>query len=81
MKLAGDSDPKSAQALVNSAKDEKWLVRAATVGALARGNDPPAIDVIKPLLEDENDVVRLNAAAAVIQLGSTTAAKPRERKQ
>lgn len=75
LKLAGDPDPKSGQALANSARDEKWLVRAAVVGALARRNDRSALTVITPLLDDENDVVRFNSAAAVIQLGSPVPGK------
>jgi HEAT repeat protein len=75
LKLAGDPDPKTAQALSDSAKDEKWLVRAAVVGALARRNDPSALKVITPLLDDENEVVRFNAAAAVIQLSSHAPAR------
>ena len=70
-KLIADPDPKSHQALIDGTKDEKWLVRAAVVGALARQNNPAALEVITPLLDDSNDVVRFNAAAAVIQLSST----------
>jgi HEAT repeat protein len=75
VKLIGDPDPKSGQALVNAASDEKWLVRAAAIGALARRKDSSALKVITPLLDDENDVVRFNAAAAVIQLSAHTAGK------
>ena len=70
-KLSGDPDPKTRQALKDGTKDEKWLVRAAVLGALARQKDPAALKVITPLLADENEVVRFNAAAAVIQLSST----------
>jgi HEAT repeat protein len=70
-KLVGDPDPKSAQALANAAADEKWLVRAAVIGALAHRKDSSALKVITPLLGDENDVVRFNAAAAVIQLSAS----------
>ena len=70
-KLIGDPDPRARQALMDSTKDEKWLVRAAVVGALARQKNPAALIVITPLLDDENEVVRFNAAAAVIQLSST----------
>jgi len=70
LKLIGDPDPKSGQALSDSASDEKWLVRAAAVDALTRRKDPFALKVITPLLADENDVVRFNAAAAVIQLSA-----------
>jgi len=70
-KLAGDPDTRTRQALMDCTKDEKWLVRAAVVGALARQKDPAALKVIAPLLDDGNEVVRFNAAAAVIQLSST----------
>jgi len=70
-KLIADPDPKSHQALMDGTKDEKWLVRAAVIGALARQNNPAALEVITPLLDDPNDVVRFNAAAAVIQLSAT----------
>jgi len=70
-KLVGDPDPKAAQALEKSTSDDKWLVRAAAIGALARRKEPSALKVITPLLDDKNDVVRFNAAAAVIQLSSS----------
>ena len=68
IKLAGDPDPKSAAALAAAAKDEKWLVRAAVVDAIAKRNDPSLLPAVTPLLGDENDIVRFNAAAAVIHL-------------
>jgi len=71
-KLIGDPDPKTRQALMDATKDEKWLVRAAVVGALARQKNPAALNVITPLLDDDNEVVRFNAAAAVIQLSAAT---------
>jgi HEAT repeat protein len=70
VKLTNDPDPKSAQALAAAAKDPKWLVRAAAVGAIARRNDPSLLKSVIPLLDDDDDVVRYNAAAAVIHLSS-----------
>jgi HEAT repeat protein len=67
-RLAGDPDPKTAQALVDATKDSKWLVRAAAVGAIARRNNPELVKAIVPLLGDENVTVRFNSAAAVIHL-------------
>jgi HEAT repeat protein len=68
LKLAGDPDPKVAQALTAATKDEKWLVRATVAGAIARRNDPSLLSAVAQLLNDENDIVRMNAAAAVIHL-------------
>jgi HEAT repeat protein len=70
VKLTNDPDPKSAQALENAAKDSKWLLRAAVVGAIARRGDPSLLRAVAPLLDDENDVVRFNAASAVIHLSA-----------
>lgn len=82
MKLSHDPDPKSSQALLDTAKDSKWLVRAAVVGAIARRADASMLKAVVPLLDDENDVVRFNAAAAVIHLSAPAApkAKPAARK-
>jgi HEAT repeat protein len=67
-KLAKDPDPKSGAALTKSTKDPKWIVRAAVVDAMARRGDPSLTKAIVPLLDDENDVVKFSAAAAVIRL-------------
>ena len=75
MRLALDPDPKSGEALAAATKDKKWLVRAAVVDAIAKRNDPSLLPAITPLLADENDVVRFNAAAAVILLSSTGSGK------
>ena len=63
-----DPDPKTTQALVNALKDDKWMVRAAAVNALAKRDDRKQVAAITPLLDDENESVRFNAAAAVIRL-------------
>jgi HEAT repeat protein len=75
VKLTHDPDPKSGQALAAAAKDGKWLVRAAAVGAIARRGDASLLSSVAPLLEDENEVVRFNAAAAVIQLSQRPTAR------
>jgi HEAT repeat protein len=67
-KLITDPDPRSAQALVTALKDDKWMVRAAAVNALARRDDRRQVGVISPLLADEHESVRFNAAAATIRL-------------
>ncbi len=67
-KLARDPDPKSGEALATSAKDPKWVVRAAVVDAIAKRGDPALLKAIVPLLDDENDAVKFSAAAAVVRL-------------
>ena len=67
-KLVNDPDPRTVQALVSALKDDKWMVRAAVVNALARRGHKAHASVIAPLLEDEHDTVRFNAAAALIRL-------------
>ena len=49
-------------------KDDKWVVRAAVVNALAKRDDRKHVADIAPLLDDEHETVRFNAAAAVIRL-------------
>jgi len=68
IKLIGDPDPKAVEALSNATKDSHWLVQAAVINALAKRDDSSVLPVITALLDDENDVVRFNAAAAVIHL-------------
>ena len=67
-KLVTDPDPRTVQALVNALKDDKWVVRAAVVNALAKRDDRRHAAAIAPLLDDEQETVRFNAAAAVIRL-------------
>ena len=69
-KLAGDPDPKTAEALAKFAKDEKWIVRAAVMDAIAKRGDISLLKSVIPLLDDENDVVKFSAAAAVIRLSA-----------
>jgi HEAT repeat protein len=69
-KLANDPDPKTAQALADATKDPKWIVRAAVAGTIGLRKDPAMLEFITPLLDDENEVVRFNAAAAVIRLSA-----------
>ena len=38
-RLINDPDPTTVQALVNALKDDKWMVRAAAVNALAKRDD------------------------------------------
>jgi HEAT repeat protein len=67
-KLAKDPDPKSGRALAQSCSDKKWKVREAAVDAIAMRGDPALMDALMPLLEDNNDAVRYDAAAAILRL-------------
>jgi HEAT repeat protein len=74
-KLAKDPDPKSGQALAQACSDKKWKVRIAAVDALAARGDPALLDSLMPLLEDENDSVRCDAAAAILRLKARQATR------
>jgi HEAT repeat protein len=67
--LAKDPDQKSGKALADaSANKEKWLVRAAAFDAIAKRGDPVLLNAAEAGLQDEKDLVRISAAAAVIRL-------------
>jgi HEAT repeat protein len=72
--LANDPDPDSGKALVEESADKSWLVRTATLEAIAKRGDPKLLDGIAPAMKDDNTSVRCTAAAAVIRL-STLASK------
>lgn len=67
-RLATDPDPKSAQAMAEFLTDKKTHVREAVVESIAQHGDPAMLNTLIPLLEDDNDGVRCDAAAAVIFL-------------
>jgi HEAT repeat protein len=67
-RLARDPDAKSADALIESRFDKKWQVRVAVVNAIATRRDPSLLDPVIALMSDENDNVRYDAAATVIEL-------------
>jgi len=67
-KLIRDSDPKTADAMMTAAGDDKWIVRAAVINAIALRGDRALLKAVLPRLEDENDTVRFAAAAAVLRL-------------
>ena len=79
--LAKDPDQKSGKALADaSANKEKWLVRAAAFDAIAKRGDPVLLNAAEAGLQDEKDLVRISAAAAVIRLHdiqSSPKAEPR----
>jgi HEAT repeat protein len=84
--LAKDPDPKSGQALVNAAQDQKkWLVRAAAYDAIAKRGDPSLKGAAVSGLQDAQEEVQYSAAAAVIRLSDIEehpkgAAAPAKRK-
>jgi HEAT repeat protein len=79
-RLANDPDLKSGRALADACSDKKWRVRVAAVDAIAERGDPALIDALIPLLEDDNESVRYDAAAAILRL-KTRGATRRSRKR
>lgn len=73
-KLATDPDPKSGKALEKESSDSKWRVRQAVIDAIAARDDPALGYGLIQLLDDGNDNVRLDAAAAIVRLSEP---KPR----
>lgn len=69
-RLAWDPAPSSGTALATSSADKSWLVRVAVVDAIAERDDPALLKAIIPLLDDDNDAVRYDAAAAVVRLSA-----------
>jgi len=45
--------------------DDKWIVRASAISALAVRGDRSLVSAIVPRLDDENETVWFNAAAIV----------------
>jgi HEAT repeat protein len=74
-RLATDPDPKSARALSEFLEDKKAHVREAVVEAIARHGDPALLNTVIPLLEDDDENVRFDAAATVIHLSERRAAR------
>jgi HEAT repeat protein len=67
-RLASDPDPASGRALAKATSDEKWLVRSSALSAIALRGDRSLEPAVIARLDDENEVVRFNAAAAVVRL-------------
>ena len=78
-KLASDPDPESGKALVAAAEDKNWLIRAASLEALAIRSDASVLPKITALLEDSKDEVKFTAAACVIHLSGLPAKQHRRR--
>jgi HEAT repeat protein len=68
--LASDPDPASVKALESATSDKSWLVRTAALEALAKRNDPVALDAVELSMYDDKDVVQYTAAAAFLQLSN-----------
>jgi HEAT repeats len=68
--LAKDPDPKSGKALVAATADQQWVVRAAAYDALAKRGDRSLLPDISNGLTDQQEEVKLTAAAAVAQLSA-----------
>jgi HEAT repeat protein len=68
--LARDPDPRSAEALKETASDKHWVVRAAALNAIAERGDPALLPVAVEDMTDEKDAVRFTAAATAIRLSS-----------
>lgn len=65
-----DRDSKIDAALAKACSDKKPAVRAAAVFAMAKRDDPASLNAIAPALKDKKDIVRYEAAAAILRLGS-----------
>jgi HEAT repeat protein len=79
-KLAGDPDPKSAQALISATFENKWQIRAAAANAIGKRGNPKLRDAVIPLMLDDNDAVRDEAAAAVLCLTQTHSHRTKRKK-
>ena len=66
--LIADRDLKVDAALTKACSDRKWPIRAAAVYAIAKRGNPFLLHVIGPLMEDKTEIVRFEAAAAVLRL-------------
>jgi hypothetical protein len=73
--LIADRDPKVDAALTKACSDNKWSVRAAAVYAIAKRDNPSLLNVITRAMDDKNEIVRFEAAAAVLRLSQRTEAQ------
>jgi HEAT repeat protein len=74
--LAGDPDPKTADALKVAVTDKSWIVRAAAADALGKRNDASAIPTLVTALGDDKEAVRYTAATSIIRLSDVKNSKP-----
>ena len=74
-RLATDPDPANARALAEFLTDKKTHVREAVVEAIARHGDPALLKSVLPLLDDDVECVRYDAASTVISLSQRRGAR------
>jgi HEAT repeat protein len=68
--LMSGTDEATLDALKDALTDKEWSVRAAAVHSLALQNDPRLKNDLAPLLDDDNQAVRLRAAAGYLRLSA-----------
>jgi HEAT repeat protein len=68
--LVNATDQATLDALKDALSDKEWPVRAAAVHSLALQNDPRLKNDLAPMLEDDNQAVRLRAAAGYLRLSA-----------
>src|SRR5450755_1409570 len=78
--LGADRDPATLEALRDALADKDSSVRAAAVHSISLRNDPALKKELEPLLQDDNEPVRLRAAAGCLRL-SAIAASARMKKR
>ena len=66
--LAHDPDPDTTKTLTDAAGDKNWLVRAASLEALAKRGDSSVLKAVELYLDDDKAEVKYTAAAAVLHL-------------
>jgi len=78
-------DPDTTKALMDAVDDKSWVVRAASLEALAGRGDPSVLDTVELYMSDDEDAVKYTAAAAVLRLSaikeSGTPVKQKKRKR
>jgi HEAT repeat protein len=71
--LGADRDPATVSALRDALSDKDSSVRAAAVHSISLRNDPALKKELEPLLVDDNEPVRLRAAAGYLRLSAIEA--------
>ena len=68
--LAKDPDPRSGKALIAATGDNQWVIRSAAYDALAHRGDRALVSQMAMGLTDQQEEVKLTAAAAIAQLSA-----------